>query len=160
MRILGVALIVLLSACVHAPTAQIERKATPQLTIEQLVGTWASGSLDKEAGIYEEWSFLADGTYCSVIINTYQSDNVFSFSKGKWKLYNHVIELSSLVSSNPKKSLSPNLALDYEVRWFDAENLHLYDGCDHCGGNVNYRRTSSDRGSQVCDAWRPTTQSR
>ena len=132
----------------------------PLLAKEQLVGTWASGSINKDAGVYEEWSFLADGTYCSVTINTYGPDNIFLFSKGKWNLYNNIIEISSLVSSNPAKSLSKNIAEVYEVQWFNASNLHLNDGCDHCGGPVSYQRTSVDRGTQVCDACRPTTQSR
>jgi hypothetical protein len=160
MRTISAGLVIFLSACTHAPATQPGLYVPPQLTNEQLVGTWASGSLGKEPGIYEEWSFLADGTYCSATISTYKTNNVFSFSRGKWRLQNNVIEIGSLVSSNPEQSLSPSLSVDYEVKWFNASNIHLYDGCDHCSGPINYQRTSVDRGTQVCDAWCPTTQSR
>ena len=154
--------------CARTVTKQpLESTATkPVLTYDQIVGTWVSGSISDKENIYSEESFLVDGTYCLVEVNTASPAHVFTYSKGTWdynSTYEPYIGITVKSSTKPSQIAAGGASEVRLIRNYTGSSIYMGYSCPHCSGGLLgavYSRSPVERSNQVCDAWRPTTQSR
>jgi len=117
-----------------------------------LIGTWSRSTSKDGQLLYEEQSYLPDGTFCSITLDTSNQTHVVRHRVGTWSLYNGVLGVSVSSATDPKDLVIAPLAEISHIQTLSRSVLVTgIDVTDVGFFPTRYTKVQQDRGRQLCE---------
>jgi hypothetical protein len=141
-------LLLLIVICAFQPLASAETANDAGL----LVGTWSRSISTNGRVVYEEQSYLSDGTFCSFSLDTSDHEHVVRHRVGTWSLKSGILGVSVSSATDPQDIVKSPVALISHV--VTLNEFRLITGIEVTDAGfftTQYTKVRSDRGRQLCE---------